>query len=341
MHAGWNYSSIEFITWTFFGSLRVCPSLWSIQVGCNRYINDDTSKISWFDGSWFTHSAEKRTRDGSMSRKDEFDRVFFPELADVCRLVARRQGLSREDQEELASKLAVKLLDDDGEAMRAFNRLSSVRTYLVTIATRMVLDERNKRWGKWRPSECAKREGSTAIELERLVYRDQIPLDQAIETLLTQQTTKLTRKELYNLFERLPVRHGRYEVGTAEAETLFEEGLTVDEQVHARALEPEADRLLESLDQVRQTLSNEERMMLRLRYQEGLTVQQIAAIMNLRSKPLYKRFDRILMTLRTKIMGQGINPENVTQVLDMRVLVDFERESARRRPSTSLKGGSE
>ena len=56
--------------------------------------------------------------------------------------------------------------------------------FLTTVVTRLSLDRRVKAWGKWRPSVEAKRLGPPAIALERLTTREQLPLDQAIETLL-------------------------------------------------------------------------------------------------------------------------------------------------------------
>src|SRR5262245_15391764 len=106
----------------------------------------------------------------------------IPEIDRAVRVVARRYGLSAEDAEDLASDVRVRLIDDDYAALRRFDGRSSLRTYLVTIVHRLLLDDRRRRWGRWRPSAEALHGGPAAVRIEELLYRDGLGLEEAIET---------------------------------------------------------------------------------------------------------------------------------------------------------------
>ena len=53
-----------------------------------------------------------------------------------------------------------------------FEGRSSLRTYLTVVISRMLLDWRNSKYGKWRPSKAALSLGEHAVDLERLMSRD-------------------------------------------------------------------------------------------------------------------------------------------------------------------------
>ena len=54
---------------------------------------------------------------------------------------------------------------DDYSILRKFKGRSSLRTDLITVVTHLYQDWRNGRWGKWRPSEDAKRRGHRDVEV--------------------------------------------------------------------------------------------------------------------------------------------------------------------------------
>ena len=100
-------------------------------------------------------------------------------VAQAVTRIARRRRLPRPERDELLSQVFAHLLKDDCHALRAFRGESSLGSYLTVIAERQFLDLRAARWGKWRPSAEARRQGPVAVRLERLVCRDGIDPAQA------------------------------------------------------------------------------------------------------------------------------------------------------------------
>jgi DNA-directed RNA polymerase specialized sigma24 family protein len=64
-----------------------------------------------------------------------------------------------------------------------------------------------------------------------------------------------------------------------------------------------------TLEAVSQTLPAEDRVLLRMRFWQGLAVADIAEILKLDAKPLYRRYERLLRDLRHKLAEHGIGPE--------------------------------
>src|ERR1700730_10697811 len=93
--------------------------------------------------------------------------------------LARRRGLSADDAADLASMVRLRMMVDDYAILRKFQGRSGLRTYLTVVIDRLFLDERVARWGKWRPSRQARREGPPAVLFERLVMRDGFTFEEA------------------------------------------------------------------------------------------------------------------------------------------------------------------
>ena len=134
----------------------------------------------------------------------------------MIRDLGRRYHLSRDEREEFAGNVTVRLIDGDYAVLRRFQGRSSLSTFLRTVITRQFLDARTKAWGRWRPSADAVRLGPTAVALERLIERQRMPLDQAIETLRSRGET-LDEGRLRELAAQLPRRVSRRRLVDATA----------------------------------------------------------------------------------------------------------------------------
>ena len=64
-------------------------------------------------------------------------------------------------------------------------------------------------WGRWRPAAAARQVGPAAVLLERLVYRDGLPFDEACEVLRTRHGVQVSREELETCRRALPIRAAR------------------------------------------------------------------------------------------------------------------------------------
>jgi len=125
-------------------------------------------------------------------------------FSEVLRHVARNPRLPAEDADAYFQPAHCRLLGLNYAVFAQFGGRSSLRTYLTVVAVRLLLDWRNSRYGKWRPSSEARRLGQHAVSLERMMSRDGHSASEAIASLATH--TGAAADELGQLIERLPVR---------------------------------------------------------------------------------------------------------------------------------------
>lgn len=253
-----------------------------------------------------------------MESSGSYEDLFLANLGlvdDVVRFIARRHRLTPTDAEEFASLARLKLIDNDYAALRAFKGDASLSTYLRVVLTRAFLDDRTARWGRWRPSAAAKRLGPTALLLERLTARDGLSGGAAIETARTNHGVPETVAELHALLERLPARVPRRPSGD-EAEDLPDPSPGADAEVLAAERAASADRIGAALERALAGLDARERLVLRLRYQDKLPVNRIAAVVDEDPKRLYRTIDKLELRLRASMERDGIHADEVRGLLD-------------------------
>jgi len=237
----------------------------------------------------------------------------LPIVTRVVRDLGRRYHLSRDEREELAGDVNVRLMEGDYAVLRQFEGRSRLSTYLRTVITRQFLDARVKAWGRWHPSVVAARLGPAAVALERLLVRQHLPLDQAIATLRSQGETAgdAALREIAARLPRRVLRSRRVEPTVLEHVAAGEPS---PEQAFADERAAEA-RVAAGLALRRATagLSARERLLLRLRYEQGATVAEIARLLGEEQKPLYRHLERLLGKLRSALEASGITAERVNE----------------------------
>jgi RNA polymerase sigma factor for flagellar operon FliA len=229
----------------------------------------------------------------------------LPIVDRVVRDLGRRYQLSRDEREELAGDVHVRLIDGDYAVLRQFQGRSRLSTYLRTVITRQFLDARVKAWGRWHPSVVAQRLGPTAVRLERLLVRHRLPLDQAIATLRSRGETA-DEAHLHAIVERLPRRLPR----TRRVEATVLERVAAAEPSPEQALADERDAAARAvanaaLRRATAALTAREQLLLRLRYEQGATVAEIARMLGEEQKPLYRHLERVLVRLRCALEAGG------------------------------------
>ena len=80
----------------------------------------------------------------------------LPVIDDVTTLVCRRHRLSGAEAEDFASQVRLHFIERNSDVLRRFEGRSSLRTFLSVVIQRLFLDDRNRRWGKWRPTGLGK-----------------------------------------------------------------------------------------------------------------------------------------------------------------------------------------
>lgn len=250
---------------------------------------------------------------------DEARELFLRELPMIEKIIGtacRRSGLSSE-AEDVAGAIRLKLIENDYRVIREFSGRSSFSTYVTVVVQRFVSDHRNHVWGRWRPSAEAIRMGDHAVQLETLLVRDGRTLDEACQILMSSESS-VTREELEQFAERFPSRVPRpttHSLEDAEVLTWY----ASHETPHERLVEKERGliglRAAEAMDAAIKRLPAEERLILRMRFTDAMTVAQVARATGLPQRQLYTRLERIVAELRKALQVEGIDREQIHDLL--------------------------
>ena len=243
-------------------------------------------------------------------------------LAHICR--ARR--LTIDPCQEFSSWVRLRLLENDSAILRKFSGRSSPRTFLMTVVQRLYLDWRDKEWGKWRPSTAARRAGTVAIELERLVLRDRVPFEEAVEHLRSRGVAE-SREQCDAIWAELPRRPGRRpeseaELAHAPAPADLDPVAMDDQRVRAARAGAALTEAIAGLDAT-------DHLIIRLRFQDGMTVSRIAQLIGQDQKALYRRIEQVLNRMRQALLARGVSAAEITDLLGS-ATVDFPAAFARR-----------
>ncbi len=228
--------------------------------------------------------------------------------------VCRRHAFPPDESEEFASWAKLRLIDDDYAVFRKWQERSSLSTYLTTVILNLFRDYRIHRWGKWRPSAEAKRLGTVAVQLETLLARDGRSLDEAIGVLRTNLGVERSPAELEELAARLPPRVRRRFEGEAALERVAAPERP-DDGVRDGELREIAGRAQQQLGDALARLEKQERLLLKLRFGDGMAVVDIARLVGEPAKPLYGRIERALGALRRELEQHGVAAAEVAALV--------------------------
>ena len=233
----------------------------------------------------------------------------------ALKVVCARQRLSAPDAEDFCSAFRVRLMEDDCAVFRKFQGRSSVQTYLVSVVMHSFQDWRNARWGKWRPSAEARRLGPIAIELETLCVRDELGFESACEMLCARHPGLLSRADVEAIAARLPPRQKRAFVSDGEIVNLPSALTSPDAEFLAREAGAEARRATAAMCAAVAELAVQDRLIVRMLVEDGLSVATISRTLKLRQKPLYRRVHQVLALLRERLEHQGFSAQHVADLL--------------------------
>jgi RNA polymerase sigma factor for flagellar operon FliA len=237
----------------------------------------------------------------------------LPLIDSIITQVCRRHHLSAGEVEEVSSEIKLRLIERNYEVLRRFQGRSSLRTYLIVVVHRLFLDHRIKLWGKWRPSASAKRLGPVAILLERLVTRDGWSFEQAVEVLRTNHGVDASREALSKLHDQLPSHApGRHFVSEDAGRDLASSAPSPEANLIRAEQDFVGNRVHQALERALRTLTSEERLIVRMRFENAFPVSEIALALHLDQKRLYRTINAVLARLRTRLIAEGISLEDVT-----------------------------
>jgi RNA polymerase sigma factor for flagellar operon FliA len=249
---------------------------------------------------------------------EQFFLQHLREIEQITAFVCRRNHLDAQEAEEFAAHTKLKLIEANYGILRKFEGRSLFSTYLTTVIQRLFFQYRVQLWGKWRPSAEAKRLGDKGITLERLLTRDGYTYSEAVEILAGGADAPFTVAEIEAMVLRLPQRMPRpVLVSDADAPEVAVEGGDGDAASGVLSGEREgtARRAAEILDRTIATLDAEERIILQMRFANGLHVPDIARTLHLDAKKLYKRIDKLLGRLRGALESAGLGRAEIDDLM--------------------------
>jgi RNA polymerase sigma factor (sigma-70 family) len=232
-------------------------------------------------------------------------------LDQVIRGVTRARRLTREDAEDFAQSVHVRLVERDYHVFAQFAGRSSLRTYLTIVVQRMLLDWQNHVYGKWQPSVAAIRLGPFAIDLERMICRDRFTINEAVECLRV-----VAGAPSVDQLERLAavVAHRQRRRHVSDDVLLLHHSVDFEDPLLAREAIAREIRARRVLAGALRRLPADDRELIVQRFRDRRTVQSIARALKADPKALYRRFDRVFTTLRKGLEQQGISNPSAAHV---------------------------
>jgi RNA polymerase sigma factor (sigma-70 family) len=223
------------------------------------------------------------------------------EILAAVRTVARRRGLTADQQGDLLSYAVCRLLER--RAVSAVP-LSNPRAYLETMVDRFWVDLTNELWGRWRPTAAAQRLGETAVALDRLIRRDGVDPREAVHQAYGGGRRRRTLETLDRLARRLAPRPRPVPIEEVDRE------LVTGGEAEVLAAE-QRRRLRQALTALRQELRGLEgtaRRVLEGRYLEGRSARDLAGELGLEERAVYSLAYRSLEALRERLAERGVEP---------------------------------
>lgn len=230
-------------------------------------------------------------------------------LEQIARDIAWRR-LPPDEAQDFVQCVHLRLLERNYEVFERFSGRSSLRTYLTVVITRLLLDWRNSQYGKWRPAAAATRNGEHAILLDRLMNRDGLSPEEAVQVVAGRRGSP-PMEGLRDMASRLPRRPRRRPVPTDVLNEIpgspFADPLDVAERRRV-------DRQIRvALARAIRQLSPEERMLVQARYYQRVPMRVVGPVLNRPPKLLYRQLERALGRLREVLIAQGVTgPERLS-----------------------------
>lgn len=249
----------------------------------------------------------------------ELESLFVASLPDIHRVsrsIARRQRLGPAEVEDFTSEVNLSIIENNYAVFASFEGRSSLRTYLTIVIGRLFLDYRRKAWGKWRPSAEARRRGPLALRLEILLYRDGLSLNEAIEMLRANFTCVESREALVELAHALPPRVSRRpfrEIDEDAAGVAASELASPEVQLEGARTARQTQALI---DQAMEAIGPQDRSVLCMRFERGMAVADIARMLRLDQKRLYRRIEVILCVFRQALEAKGLGWCEVSRMIE-------------------------
>ncbi len=148
-----------------------------------------------------------------------------------------------------------------------------------------------------------------------MTVRDKVSFEEAVETLRTNHGVTEDRATLEALYARFPVRTGRSFTSDEVLETIGAPNSGADVALDQAEASAGAGTAAAALTNALSALAPQDRIIIRMRFDDGFSVAEIAKALKLEQKPLYRRVEKLLFDLRRTLEGSGVSAELIRDVI--------------------------
>jgi RNA polymerase sigma factor (sigma-70 family) len=153
------------------------------------------------------------------------------------------------------------------------------------------------------------------VQLEQLIARDGFTFDEAVNTLQINHGVPVSREELLAIFVRLPSRRVRRLAGEEELALVAARGGASDPAFDLPEEHALAVRIETVLTEAIAGLTTRDRLLIKLRYLDGLSVASIARLLDVEARPLYNHVEDIKRRLRAQLWNAGVDESQVSRIV--------------------------
>ncbi len=222
-----------------------------------------------------------------------------------------------------------KLHEDDSRRLRAFKGEARFRTFLFSVANKLIIDFRRTQFGYkvlpkfyWGFDEINRR-------IFKLFFYENSPHD-FVENEIRAEF-KISQEEAQSRVEGVEkrLRESRVRLETAkekepillgeEVSALVSEhrGTNPEENIITAEVEEKRNKVLKVLKDEVQKLEGEDALILQLYFEHDLTAKEISkAIPGVKDKSVYKRIEKIIRNLKKELKENGITEEDIKEIFE-------------------------
>ena len=240
----------------------------------------------------------------------------LPLIEGLMSRTCRNKRFSRTDCEDFRAWAFTRIIENDYRKLGGYRGRGPLKCFLAAVVARLGMDYCDKLWGKWRPTATARQLGLPAIELERLLIRDQVAWSEAVQLIAQSQGTSESKLEtFYGLLPNRPPRRFEDEESlrlVAAPQGNPQQGLLLEEK------QKQWKTVQDVLEQALAKLPTQERLIVKLHFEDGLPLSKIRQMLDL-PENIYHLKDRILKKLQQDLKGKGVQPEVISLLFDGRL----------------------
>jgi RNA polymerase sigma factor (sigma-70 family) len=241
--------------------------------------------------------------------RSELEALFLQHLDVIDRILsalARRHALDPDDSADLCAWAKARIIESDYAALAKFRGDSTLATYLTVVLSMLSREYLARERGRWRPSAAAKRHGNVGIKLEALTVRNGLPLSVAGQMMRSAGETTLSDAELARIAAQFPSRATRQALRDATVVDSLPANDAADDLVQRAERQKREAYVKNALEEALKTLPPEDALIVRLHFVEGLSLADVSRSLCLPQKPLYRRLERLLNTLKRELERRGV-----------------------------------